>query len=64
MRASAKINNLKSGDFILLVATLVLVVFGIIMVFSASYYQSINEDGTPYAYLIRELIWEIGRAHV
>lgn len=55
----AKINNLKSGDFILLVATLVLVVFGIIMVFSASYYQSINEDGTPYAYLIRELIWAI-----
>lgn len=53
----AKINNLKSGDFILFAVTMCLVVFGIIMVFSASYYQSINESGSPYAFLIRDIIW-------
>ena len=34
-----------------------LCIFGIIMVFSASYYVSINENGNPYAYLIRQSIW-------
>ena len=33
--------NLKSGDFLLVILTIGLVIFGIIMVFSASYYQSI-----------------------
>ena len=27
------------------------------MVTSSSYYSSINESGTPYSYLIRELVW-------
>ncbi len=57
-----KKNNLKSGDFLLVILTLGLVMFGIIMVFSASYYQSINEtsisgEGNPYAYLLRDLAW-------
>lgn len=54
-----KINNLKSGDFILAILTLALVIFGVIMVFSASYYQSINESetGSPYGYLIRDIMW-------
>lgn len=51
--------NLRSGDFLLVILTIALVIFGIIMVFSASYYQSINESesGSPYNYLIRDIIW-------
>lgn len=51
------LKNLKTVDFKLTAVTLGLVVFGIIMVFSASYYQSINEFGHPYYYLIRGVIW-------
>ena len=36
---------------------LILCLFGIIMVFSASYYVSINEDGNPYSYLKKQLMW-------
>lgn len=54
-----KKNNLKSGDFLLAILTIALVIFGIIMVFSASYYQSINESGSPYSYLIRDIIWAV-----
>lgn len=49
----------KSGDFWLLAVTLGLVVFGVIMVFSASYYQSINESGNPYTYLLRAGLWAV-----
>ncbi|MFV0518516.1 MAG: putative lipid II flippase FtsW [Aminipila sp.] len=49
--------RMKSGDFILVLITLGLVIFGIIMVFSASYYTSINKTGNPYAYLIRDTVW-------
>ena len=44
-----------------MILTLGLVVFGVIMVFSASYYQSINEskNGTPYNYLIKDVIWAV-----
>jgi len=47
----------KSGDFLLIILTLGLVVFGIIMVFSSSYYTAINEMGDPYYFLKREMIW-------
>ena len=50
-----KSNN--GGDLIMVILVLMLCIFGIIMVFSASYYVSINEDGNPYSYLIRQLIW-------
>src|SRR5665647_2312091 len=52
-----KVRKKKEADFTLIVLTLALVIFGIIMVFSASYYNSINEYGTPYHYLIREILW-------
>lgn len=39
--------------------TLMLVIFGIIMVFSASYYYSISQDGTAYSYLIRHGVWTV-----
>ena len=51
--------NQKAGDFWLLAVVLGLVVFGIIMVFSASYYQTINSGLSPYHYLIRDLFWAI-----
>ena len=47
----AKVNELRSGDFLLMIFTAALVIFGIIMVFSASYYYSISQDGTAYSYL-------------
>ena len=51
--------NMKSGDFILVLTMLALVIFGIIMVFSASYYYSINEYGDPYYYLKRDIVWAV-----
>lgn len=51
--------TLKSADFFLLMVVLVLVFFGLIMVFSASYYYSISQDDTPFSYLIRDGIWVV-----
>lgn len=53
------LNQLKSGDFLIMLFTLILVVFGIIMVFSASYYYSISQDGSAYSYLRRHVLWVI-----
>ncbi len=49
------------GDFVLTISTLALVLFGIIMVFSASYYNSIADSdiADPYFYLIRATQWGI-----
>lgn len=49
--------KLRSGDFMLVVLTTILVIFGIIMVFSASYYSSISRMGSPYYYLKRDLVF-------
>ena len=55
-----KIGELRSGDFMLMIFTAALVIFGIIMVFSASYYYSISKSGTAYGYLYRQIIWVAG----
>lgn len=55
--AKKKKTRMKSGDFILTIIVLGLVVFGVIMVFSASYYSSISETGDPYAYLKDDIKW-------
>ena len=47
---------LKPGDFALTALVMMLVIFGVIMVFSASYYYAISKEGTPYYYLIRDII--------
>lgn len=47
----------KTGDLWLILLTVVLVTFGTVMIFSASYYKSISEAGDPYAYLKRQLMW-------
>ena len=44
-RTKKKKIKMKSGDFLLTILVLALVVFGVIMVFSASYYSSISETG-------------------
>ena len=49
--------RIRTGDFALVVLVAILVVFGVIMVFSASYYSSINESGDPYEYLKSDLMW-------
>lgn len=49
--------KLKTGDLIVLGVTAVLVLFGTVMVFSASYYSAIAESGDPYFYLKKQLIW-------
>jgi len=43
-----------SADFPLIVLTTILSVFGVVMVFSASYYNAINDNGTPYSYLWKQ----------
>ncbi len=55
--AQKKKTPLKAGDFALTALVMILVVFGVIMVFSASYYYAISEKGTPYYYLIRDIMW-------
>lgn len=51
--------NLRISDFVIVAIVTVLVIFGVVMVFSASYYKSINENGTPYTYLIKQGIFAV-----
>ncbi len=39
--------------------TLGFVIFGIVMVFSASYYWSLSRTGSPYDFLIRDIFWAV-----
>ena len=50
-------DKIKRGDFIIIGLTALLVIFGTVMIFSASYYAAIAEDGDPYSYLKKQLIW-------
>ncbi len=59
MKKKGKNTNLRSGDFLLMLFTLILVIFGVIMVFSASYYYSISQDGSAYSYLRRHGLWAV-----
>ncbi len=51
--------SLKAGDFWITALVLGLVTFGVIMVFSASYYDAISDNFSPYHYLIRGVIWAV-----
>ena len=55
--AEAGRENLRSVDFLFLLITLVLTAFGLVMVFSASYYSSISINGSPFYYLMRDGMW-------
>lgn len=54
-----KTKKLHSADFVMVALTMLLVIFGVIMVFSASYYWSIDKTGTPYSFLIKDIIWAV-----
>ena len=49
----------EESDFPLRLFTTILVIIGIIMIFSASYYYSISREGTPYAYLIKQGVYAV-----
>ncbi len=46
--------EIEPCDFGVLALTTILVIFGVVMVFSASYYKSMNGSGSPYDYLLRQ----------
>jgi cell division protein FtsW len=50
----------KRIDFFLLICVLFLVVFGVVMVFSASFYSSLRTDDDPYGFLIPAAMWALG----
>lgn len=50
-------NNAKTGDLSIALIVAVLVVFGTIMIFSASYYPSGTNNYDPYFFLKRQLVW-------
>jgi len=54
-----KKTDLGSGDFVLVIIMYALVIFGIVMVFSSSYYSAINAGGTPYTYLIKDMFFAV-----
>ena len=60
LQAAGEQLNLGQCDFLVIALTTILVVFGLVMVFSASYYKSINDNGSPYSYLIRQGVNAMG----
>lgn len=46
------------GDFLFLILVLVLTVFGVVMIYSASYYHSISKYGNPYYFLRNDLLYK------
>ncbi|MBQ3921045.1 MAG: FtsW/RodA/SpoVE family cell cycle protein [Firmicutes bacterium] len=51
--AKSLVKTKHSGDFVLLFMVLILSVFGTLMVFSASYYHSLNKFGNSYSFLLQ-----------
>ena len=43
-------------DFLMVILVTLLTVFGVVMVFSASYYDSISETGSPYSFFINQAV--------
>ena len=58
-RISLDTTKMRPGDFMLVVITFGLVIFGVIMVFSSSYYYALSHDGSAYSYLIRDAAWAV-----
>ena len=48
------------ADFPTIVLTAILAIFGVVMIFSASYYKSLNTDGSPFVYLRKQTIFVVG----
>ena len=56
-RKPKKKKQLKSGDYMLFILVMGLVIFGVVMIFSASYYSALSKTGNPYQYLIDASMW-------
>ena len=52
-----KKKQLKSGDYMLFILVMGLVIFGVVMIFSASYYSALSKTGNPYKYLVDASMW-------
>lgn len=52
-------NDRKTGDLSIAILVAILVIFGTIMIFSASYYPSGTNNYNPYFYLKRQIIWAV-----
>lgn len=46
-------------DFTLMITTLLLMLIGVVAVFSASFYSSISESGSPYGFAIKQVMFAI-----
>ncbi len=53
------LGRIKESDFTVIIAVAILVIFGVVMVFSASYYKSISDEGSPFGYLKKQLFFAI-----
>jgi cell division protein FtsW len=53
------VKKIKPCDFTIVVLVMILVIFGVVMVFSASYYNSLNDTGSPFGYLERQLFFAV-----
>ena len=49
--------SVGTTDFVLLAAATALVIFGVVMVFSSSYYIALNREGDPFYYLGRQIFF-------
>ncbi len=55
--ASERVKKRKEGDSWVILATLALSLFGLVMVFSASYYAALSKTGSPYTYLQNDFMF-------
>jgi cell division protein FtsW len=53
------LKKIKPSDFTVVILVVALVIFGVVMVFSASYYNSLNDTGSPYGYLKKQLFFAV-----
>ena len=55
-----KTRKYNACDYLVVVLTTMLVIFGIVMVFSASYYSSLSSaSGSPFSYLKKQLVFAL-----
>ena len=57
MNCMSRLVTKGQSDFLLVLFMTMLAIFGLIMIFSSSYYYAISENGTPYYYLIQHSVW-------
>ena len=55
----AHVKKQKPCDFTIILLVTALVIFGVVMVFSASYYNSLNDTGSPFGYLKKQLFFAL-----